>query len=168
MMGDKKSPILLPKMISKEQITELVLQKLEGTSFFPVDVKVKPGNKIEVYVDGDNGIGIKDCVAISRHIEANLNRDVEDYSLEVSSPDATKPLTMVRQYHKHIGKEIEIALVDGTTLNGRLTGMEDETNIVIESIVREKKVIGKGKTNVIKQHQIPLSNIKAAKIKLKF
>lgn len=155
-------------MITKEQITELVNQKIEGTSFFLVEVKVKPVNKIEVYVDGDNGIAINDCVDISRHIEKNLDREVEDYSLEVSSPDATKPLKLVRQYLKHIGRDFEIELNDGNKIIGTLKEISPDSNIVLEITSRENKPIGKGKITVTKQHQIQLSNVKESKIKLKF
>lgn len=155
-------------MITKEQILQLAEQKLQGTSLFLVDVKVKPGNKIEVYVDGDKGIGINDCVAISRHIEGNLNRDVEDFSLEVSSPDATKPIIMGRQYLKHIGREFEIALNDGNKISGNLVSVNPEKEIIITTVSRENKPVGKGKINVTKEHHIQLNNIKESKIKLKF
>lgn len=155
-------------MIHKEQILQLANEKLQGTSLFLVDVKVKPGNKIEVFIDGDNGIGITDCVALSRHIESCLNRDVEDFSLEVSSPDATKPIISGRQYLKHIGREFEVLLNDGNKLTGKLTAVEPEKQISIETVTRENKPIGKGKINVAKTHQIQLNNIKESKIKLKF
>lgn len=156
------------KMIKKEQIIELANQKIEGTPLFLVDVKVSPSNKIEVYVDGDNGIGISDCVSISRHIEGNLDREIEDYSLEVSSPDATKPLKLSRQYLKHVGRDFEIQLNDGTQLTGKLIEVNPAGEIVIETTSRENKPIGKGKINVTKQQNIQLSNIKESKIKLKF
>lgn len=155
-------------MITKEQITELANQKIEGTSLFLVDVKVKSGNKIEVFVDGDNGIGINDCVAISRHIEGRLDREKEDFSLEVSSPDATKPLKLGRQYLKHIGREFDIELNDGNKYTGKLTEVNPAKEITLESTVRENKPVGKGKINVTKQHHIQLTNIKESKIKLKF
>lgn len=155
-------------MITKEQITELANQKIEGTSLFLVDVKVKSGNKIEVFVDGDNGIGINDCVAISRHIEGSLDREKEDFSLEVSSPDATKPLKLGRQYLKHIGREFDIELNDGNKYTGKLTEVNPAKEITLESTVRENKPVGKGKINVTKQHHIQLTNIKESKIKLKF
>ncbi len=155
-------------MITKEQITELANQKIEGTSFFLVDVKVMPGNKIEVYVDGDNGIGINDCVELSRHIEKSLDREKEDFSLEVSSPDATKPIKIGRQYIKHVGRDFEVKLNDGTKFSGTLTKVDPDGEITLETIVRENKPIGKGKINVTKQYHIQLSNIKESKIKLKF
>ena len=72
-------------MILKEQIIEIINEKINGTHLFLVDIKVLPGNRIEVYVDGDNGLGISDCVDLSRHIEKSLDREVEDFSLDRKS-----------------------------------------------------------------------------------
>lgn len=155
-------------MITKEQIADLANEKLQGTDLFLVDIKVLPGNKIEVYVDGDNGIGINDCVSISRHIESNLDREKEDFSLEVSSPDATKPIKMARQYNKHIGRDFEIILNDASKITGTLKSVNNTGSIVIETVSRENKPIGKGKINISREHQIQLNNIKESKIKLKF
>lgn len=166
MIGDK-SPLFYCKMILKEQIVELVNEKINGTHLFLIDVKVLPGNKIEVYIDGDNGLAINDCVDISRHIEKSLDREVEDFSLEVSSPGATQPLKMTRQYIKHIGRDLELKLNDGSTLTGTLTQIGDG-EIVLETTTREPKPIGKGKVNVTRTHNIQLQNIKESKIKLKF
>lgn len=155
-------------MITKERITELVNQKIEGTHLFLIDIKVLPGNRIEVFIDGDNGLGINDCVELSRYIEKSLDRDAEDFSLEVSSPGATAPLKMSRQYLKHIGRDLELKLNDGTQLTGTLVEVGNEGNLVLETTTREPKPIGKGKINVTRQHNIQLQNIKESKIKLKF
>lgn len=155
-------------MITKEQISDLVNQKINESSFFLVDIKVLPGNKIEVYLDGDNGIGINECVDVSRHIEGSLNREVEDFSLVVSSPDATKPIKLGRQYFKHIGREFDFVLLSGETLSGKLLTADRLGNLTIETTTRENKPVGKGKITVIKQHHIQIPNIKESKIKLKF
>lgn len=155
-------------MIHKERIIELINEKINGTHLFLIDVKVLPGNKIEVYVDGDNGLGINDCVDLSRHIEKSLDREVEDFSLEVSSPGATQPLKLSRQYIKHVGRDFELKLNDGTTVNGTLTEIGTNGELTLETTTREPKPIGKGKTNVTRTHNIQLQNIKESKIKLKF
>ncbi len=142
-------------------------QKIDGTHLFLVDTKVLPGNRIEVFIDGDNGLGINDCVELSRHIEKNLNRDVEDFSLEVSSPGATIPLKLSRQYIKHIGRDLELKLIDGTLITGTLNEVGKD-GLVLTTVTRENKPIGKGKTNVTRTHNIQLQNIKESKVKLKF
>lgn len=154
-------------MITPQHITQLAEQKIEGTQLFLVDVKVLPGNKIEVLLDGDNGLAISDCVNLSRHIEKSLDREVEDFSLEVSSPGATSPLKMVRQYAKHLGRVLEIVLMNGEKMEGTLISTNGD-EIVLENSSRENKPIGKGKITVTKQHTIKLTNIKESKVKLKF
>ncbi|MBK7668423.1 MAG: ribosome assembly cofactor RimP [Sphingobacteriaceae bacterium] len=155
-------------MILKEQIIEIINEKINGSHLFLIDVKVLPGNKIEVFVDGDNGLGINECVDLSRHIEKSLDREVEDFSLEVSSPGATQPLKLSRQYIKHVGRDLELKLNDGTTASGTLLEIGSDGNLVIETTTREPKPIGKGKINVTRTHNIQLENIKETKIKLKF
>lgn len=155
-------------MISKEQIARLADEKLNGTSMFLVDIKVLPGNRIEVYIDGDNGVAIKDCVELSRHIEKNLDREAEDFSLEVSSPGATVPLKLGRQYLKHIGRDFEVTLNNGEKVEGTLVEADGKEQIVLESSSRENKPIGKGKITVTRTHKIQLPEIKESKIKLKF
>jgi ribosome maturation factor RimP len=157
-------------MIGKEQIKALVLEKIQGTSLFLVDIKVSTSNKIEVFIDGDEGLAIKDCVELSRFIEKNLDRDKEDFSLVVSSPGATTPLKMARQYVKHMGRDLEIALSDGTELTGKLVeiNINGKEEITIETTRREPKIIGKGKMTVTEKHILNLNSIKESKIKLKF
>jgi ribosome maturation factor RimP len=155
-------------MILKEQIAGLINEKIDGTHLFLIDVKVLPGNKIEVFIDGDNGLGINDCVDLSRHIEKSLDREVEDFSLEVSSPGATRPLKLSRQYIKHVGKDFELKLNDGSIITGTLIKIGTNGDLTLETTTREPKPIGKGKINVTRTHNIELQNIKESKIKLKF
>jgi ribosome maturation factor RimP len=123
-------------------------------------------NHINVFIDGDRGVTISDCVDLSRFIEKSLG-DSENFSLDVSSHGASTPLTMPRQYKKHIGRDFEIKLIDGTKAEGTLVECHDET-ILLEYSVREDKPIGKGKVTVTKQQQINFNEIKESKIKLKF
>ncbi|MGZ3883112.1 MAG: ribosome assembly cofactor RimP [Bacteroidia bacterium] len=155
-------------MITKEQVKALVLEKIQGSSLFLVDIKVSASNKIEVFVDGDNGLAIKDCVELSRFIEKSLDRETEDFSLEVSSPGATAPLKMARQYVKHIGRDLEIVMNDGMELTGKLVNVNGTEEISIETTRREPKAIGKGKITVTETHTLNLNTIKESKIKLKF
>jgi ribosome maturation factor RimP len=81
------------RMISEEKIAQLVADKLEGTGLFLVEVKVKPSNKIHIFMDAESGgLAISECVEMSRYIESHFNRDVEDFELEVSSPGMDQPL----------------------------------------------------------------------------
>lgn len=154
-------------MITKTHIQALAEDHLKGSDKFVTKITVSPNNRIEVLVDGDNGIGIQDCVDLSRHIEKNLDREKEDFSLEVSSPGATAPLVLPRQYKKHLGRTFEVKLNDGTKAEGELTSIND-TGFILEYSARENKPLGKGKVTVTRQHEIAFNQITESKIKLKF
>lgn len=154
-------------MINKTYITQLAEEHLGNGSIFLTAVKVSADNQIQVFIDGDNGVTIADCVALSRHIEKKLNEGNEDFSLDVSSHGATSPVELPRQYLKNIGRDFEIKLINGEKLSGQLTEFNNN-ELTISYQVRENKPLGKGKITVNKQHKINLNEIKESKIKLKF
>lgn len=154
-------------MITKEHILNLANQHLNGTNVYVTGIKIGSDNHINVFIDGDEGVSIKDCVAVSRAIEGSLDRDKEDYALDVSSHGATAPLVMPRQYKRHIGRSFEIKLNDGTKAEGTLVACDD-TAIQLEFSTRENKPVGKGKITVVKQQEIRHDQIREAKIKLKY
>lgn len=154
-------------MIAKEQILQLAEAHLNGTDKFVTKINVSPGNVIEVFIDGDTPVTIKDCVGLSRFIEGSLDRDREDFAIEVSSHGAASPLVNQRQYKKHIGKTFEIKLNDNTKHEGELVEY-NEKELIIKYSTRENKPIGKGKVTVEKKETIPFTTIKESKIKLKF
>ena len=121
------SPILLPeKMITTESITELVAQYIEGTDIFLVEVVVKPGNTITVHVDRPEGISIDECVKISRFLNESLDRDEEDYSLEVSSPGLGGAFRVKQQYEKNLSRDIEVLYTDGMKVKGKLVSVSEK------------------------------------------
>jgi ribosome maturation factor RimP len=121
------SPILLPgKMIDKNRIISLVEHGIQGTGIFLVEVKVKPGNSIRVHVDRPDGISIEQCAEISRYLNQHLDRDEDDYSLEVSSPGVGVPFKVKQQYEKNRGHVIEVVLPDGTKTEGMLESVTDD------------------------------------------
>ena len=125
--GGLLSPILLPKkMITTEGITELVNQHVEGSDIFLVEILVNSGNAITVHVDRPEGISIDECVKISRFLNEALDRDVEDYSLEVSSPGLGGAFRVRQQYEKNIGRDIEVLYTDGIKVKGKLEKVGDE------------------------------------------
>ncbi|MBR4739413.1 MAG: ribosome assembly cofactor RimP [Bacteroidales bacterium] len=113
-------------MIEKIKILELVNQALEGTDKFLVSLKITPDNRIYVDIDGDNGVTIYDCIELSRAIEGQLDRDEEDFALDVSSAGADQPLKLTRQYLKNIGREVEAVTFDGQKTVGELTAADEE------------------------------------------
>lgn len=124
-------------MIKETFIQELVEAKLKNTPLFLVEVKVRAGNKIVVYADGETGITIDDCVDISKYIESKLDRDVEDYELEVSSPGILQAFKVEKQYIKNIGKQIQVLMKDGTKKCGTLLTV-DNAGINIEEKTKLK------------------------------
>jgi len=114
-------------MIEKIKILELVNQALEGGDKFLVSLKITPDNRIYVDIDGDNGVTIDDCIELSRAIESQLDRDVEDFALDVSSAGADQPLKLTRQLVKNIGREVEAVTFDGQKTVGELTAADEES-----------------------------------------
>ncbi|MDR2951516.1 MAG: ribosome assembly cofactor RimP [Prevotella sp.] len=117
-------------MIEKEFIRDITEKHLEGTTMFLVDVAVRPGNIIVVEVDSDEGIGIDDCIALSRNIESQLDRDTEDFELEVGSVGITSPFRIPRQYQKNVGNEVEVLSKKGQKLSGILKSCDDNGFVV--------------------------------------
>ena len=113
-------------MITKDQLIPLCEEALEGSDRFLVEVKVKPNNVIEVYIDSDTAITIDNCVEISRFIESKMDRDVEDYDLSVLSWGLTGALKMDRQLRKYVGKEVEVKTKELGKVQGTLIGFDDE------------------------------------------
>lgn len=159
-MRGRESPSLLPDMIDKLHILEIVDNELsKSEDKFVVGLKVTSDNRIFVDIDGDNGVNIDDCIALSRAIESQLDRDVEDFELNVSSAGADSPLKMPRQYRRHIGRELAVVMPDGERLQGELTEADD-TQFVIRT---------KGTKKVAPQeHRLTYRDIKTAQVVLQF
>ena len=148
-------------MITDKYIEELVVDALSNDELFIVEVAVNSNNRINVILDSDNTVSIKDCITVSRAIEQQLDRDVEDFSLEVTSAGLGQPLKMLRQYSKYIGKELEITIDNGEKLSGELTKVNGE---FVELLEQNKKLIKhKAKAGDRLLHKLALNNIKQAK-----
>jgi len=151
----------------KKQVETLLNDALEEDgSLFLIDFSITTDNKINVVIDGDNGVTVQDCMRISRAIEHNLDREEQDFSLEVASAGAAAPMVLPRQYKKNVGRKIAVRTME-ETFEGNLTDATED-NIVLEWKAREPKPIGKGKHTVQKRKEIDFSEIKEAKVILKF
>lgn len=153
-------------MIDNLTVLELIDSQLAGTSLFLVEMKIKPGNKILVFIDGDQGVGIDDCISLSRKIESGLNRDVEDFELEVSSSGAEAPLKLKRQYLKNIGKRVRVLTVNDTYHNGDLMAVNDEA--IELTVVKEFKDEAGKKRKETSLISVPFSEIKETKLEILF
>ncbi len=126
------------KEITVERITALVEEQIAGSDLFIGEVKVKPGNVIYVFLDGDSGVPISKCVEVSRHIEKNLDRDEADFELNVSSYGLGQPLKFLRQYKNAIGKQLTVTTIEGEKLTGILVQV-NEQNITLQKKDNRKK-----------------------------
>jgi ribosome maturation factor RimP len=127
-------------MIKKDHIAVLTDEFLSGTDMFRVKVSVGQQNKINVYIDGDSGVGIDNCVALSRFIESHLDRDKEDFELNVSSAGIGEPLLLARQYKNKLNKTVEILLNEGNKFKAVLLDIDgDEIKIAREVKSKQKK-----------------------------
>ena len=124
-------------MIEKDVISQLVEEKLASSGNYLVDVVIKPGNLIIIEIDNDEGVCIDDCAELSRYVEGHLDRDVEDFELEVGSAGITSPFKVLRQYVKNIGNEVEMLLKSGTKLTGVLKSADENEGAKRKVTVRE-------------------------------
>lgn len=154
-------------MITVDKIQKIAEEKLAEGANFIVDIAVKTGNKITVLLDNDNGVSISDCVAMSRHIESNLDREAEDFELNVMSPGLSEPFKILRQYQKNIGKQVDVVTKEGKKLTGKLLDAND-LGISLETKVKEKVANKKGKQLIINNINLTFNQIKETKIVISF
>lgn len=124
-------------MIDKNIVTRIVEEWLEDKDYFLVDITVSPDDKIVVEIDHAEGVWIDDCVELSRYIESKLNREEEDYELEVGSAGIGQPFKVLKQYQIHIGKDVEVLTKDGKKWIGVLTDVNEQNfTVIIEKKVK--------------------------------
>ena len=140
---------------------------LERSDLFLIDFDVQSDNSIKIVIDGDQGVLVEDCMFISRAIEHNLDRETQDFSIEVLSAGATSPLTKTRQYIKNVGRVLKVRTNDDKNIEGKLT-KADKAGILLEWKAREPKPVGKGKVTVNKQAELSYDMITKAQVVIKF
>ncbi len=151
----------------RERVEKLLQNVLdENPTLFLIDLSINENNQIRVTIDGDEGVKVEDCMAVSRGIEHNLDREEVDFSLEVLSAGVSEPLTLLRQYKKNIGRKLNIR-TESETIEGNLTAANEAT-ITLQWKTREPKPIGKGKVTVQKEAIVPYKNIVEAKVMITF
>jgi ribosome maturation factor RimP len=149
-------------MTGQKEIAGFVDEILEGTDKYLVEVVVQPVNRVTVYFDGDQGVNISDCQALSRKLEERLSAMNEDFELNVSSPGLDRPILLPRQYRKKIGRELDIVLEEGEKIRGVLV-RADEDSIELEHKVKKPKKEIQPPNTVIE-----IKKIKTAKIIISF
>lgn len=150
-------------MIHTTRIENLLSEELARRDLFLVEAMVRPGNKIVVYIDSIKGVTLEECIAISRYLENALDRDVEDFELEVSSPGLDRPLKLPVQFEKNIGKVLDIVRKDGIKLTGTLVRIENGIIRTENQVTQKDATTGKKKME-IQTDEILLEDIKSAKV----
>ena len=154
-------------MIDKQMVIQLAEEKLASSGNYLVDAGIQPGNVIIVEIDNDEAVCIDDCVELSRFIEEHLDRDSEDFELEVGSAGITSPFKILRQYQKNIGKEVEVLLASGMKLTGILKSA-DENGIVLTVEKQVKPEGAKRKITVEEDLAYTYNEIKSTKYLIRF
>jgi len=154
-------------MIERSVINSLVEEKLAGTDYYLVDVSISKDNAISIEIDNDNGVNIDDCVALSRYVEEHLDREKEDFELEVGSSGITSPFKIARQYRKNIGNEVEMLLKSGIKLAGILKAA-DESSATITVQAKIKAEGAKRAVMVEEDRTYNYDEIKYTKYSIRF
>jgi len=160
-------PSFYKDMTFKEKVKQVVEEALlEKPSIFLIDLTITDSFKIIIGIDGDNGVVLQDCIDISRAVESNLDREEQDFSLEVASVGVGSPLKLVRQYKKNVGRTL-IVKTNNENIEAELVEAND-LFIILSWKAREAKKVGKGKETVQKELQIPYADIKEAIVTVTF
>jgi ribosome maturation factor RimP len=160
-------PLFIKNMALKEKVYDLLVEALvEKPTVFLIDLTITDSFKIIVTLDGDNGVALQDCIDISRAVESDLDREEQDFSLEVASVGVGSPLKMVRQYIKNVGRTVIVKLAT-QTIEAELVDANDNF-IILSWKAREPKKLGKGKETVRKTQEIPYTEIKEAIVTVTF
>lgn len=139
----------------------------EKPLLFLIELQVQDSGRIMVTLDGDNGVTLQDCMDVSRAIEHNLDREEQDFALEVASAGVGSPLKIARQYKKNVERTLKVKTIGGEQVEAKLASADDD-KITLTWEAREPKKIGKGKETVVKTLEIPYSEIKEAIVTITF
>lgn len=154
-------------MIDKNVVKKLVEEWLQDKEYFLVSIEICPDDRIVVEIDHADGVWIEDCVALSKYIEDHLNRDEEDYELEVGSAGLGQPFKVPQQYINFIGKDVEVLDADGKKVKGILKAVEGNDF----TVGVEEKVKVEGKKRPVKQevdHVYQMDKVKYTKYIISF
>ena len=161
--------LFFKNMIDKQKLAETVQRAIEGTDLFIVDIRVSPADEIVVEIDSPEGVDIDTCARITRAIEADFDRDVEDYELEVGSAGLTAPMRVHGQFLKNIGNPVEVLTRDGRKLHGTLTGVADDTStFTISTDVKVKEPGAKRPVVRAEELTLPVDECKYVRYEIKF
>jgi ribosome maturation factor RimP len=154
-------------MIEKKTVCQIVEEWLEDKDYFLVEVTVSPDDRIVVEIDHAEGVWIEDCVELSRYIESKLNREEEDYELEVGSAGIGQPFKVLQQYLNHVGSEVEVLTKEGRKLTGTLKEA-DENHFTVSVPTKVKEEGAKRPKMVDLDNTFSYDDVKYTKYQIKF
>jgi ribosome maturation factor RimP len=157
-------------MISKNRVKELIEERIEELSngLFLVELNISSANDISVELDKhEGGVSVEDCVAVSRNVEHNLDREQEDFSLNVSSAGLDKGLRVYPQYKKNIGRKVKVKLLEGGNVEGEMVSATPE-KVVVRTTRKERIEGKKKKETIIEDIELSMDEIKQTKIVISF
>ena len=159
-------------MIRREQINQLAEDFLKDSNNYLVGVKVSAANKISVLIENDEHVSIKDCIALSRHIEHSLDREQDDFELEVSSPGIDQPFKHPRQYRKYAGKDVEVKMLNGDIKKGVLLSAGENVIDLRPAELKNRKKAAAGKPEAGHSDDevlhLPLTEVKETRLIITF
>lgn len=154
-------------MIEQHVIYNLVASYLVHTEIFIVEVRVTSNNRIEIEIDSKKGVTIDECVQLSQFIESKLDREKEDFELEVGSAGLSAPFKVLQQYEKYLGDEVEVITKKGEKFSGVLNKVDlQEFEITILEKVKEEGA--KRKKNVERTLQFTYDEVKKTNYLIRF
>ena len=154
-------------MISKDIVYQIVENFIANTDYFLVDLKITQDNSISVEIDSFEGVTIDFCADLNKHIESEIDREIEDYELEVGSAGLTEPFKVLKQYKKNIGNDVETLTKSGKKITGVLTEV-NENNFVLEIEKSERPEGAKRKVIVSETLTFSYEDIKTTKYIIRF
>jgi len=157
-------------MISKKKVKQLIQERIDelDNGLFVVDLRISSSNQINVELDKHDGnVSVDDCIRVSRNVEHNLDREDEDFELNVSSAGLDKGLRVFAQYKKNIGRDVKVKRKEGGKIEGTMINATEE-QIIVQTTRKERIEGKKKKETIVEDHVIPMSNILETKIVISF
>ena len=155
-------------MIDEKHIRELAEERLATFDGFIVELTIGAGNNIKLLIDADHSISITECMSVSRNVEHNLDREVEDFSLEVSSAGLDQPFKHIRQYLKCVGRDVQVIDLEGKKLEGNMRAADEKSFTVVTK--SKEKIEGRSKAKhwVDHDHIFEYKDVKQTKVIISF
>ena len=154
-------------MLDKVIVNQIIEEYLQGSELYLVDLKITQDNRVLIEIDAFKGVSLDDCIGLNRFIESKIDREIEDYELEVSSAGLTEPFKVLKQYEKNIGKEVEVLTTEGKKMTGVISQVaEEQFGLTIEKNMKQEGA--KRKTTVKEELLLSYKNIKTTKLIIRF